>query len=184
MKAPHLIDSASYGPDALKAIGQAFDEAWREIAGNFGSDPVEIEAARLKLANAVLSVAAEDSRDAEALKNGAPQAMALRYREAPPTKAGSQAETVLGRNQARIMRVRFPSMALARQAPPTERAHGLLPPVPRRKGVRSHASFHNRKTPRRSPPQLLRWYCQRTAARAVGPSHQVSERQGRGCVSP
>jgi hypothetical protein len=84
MKAPHLIDSASYGPDALKAIGRAFDEAWREIAGNFGSDPVEIEAARLKLANAVLSVAAEDSRDAEALKNGALQAMALRYRE-PPT---------------------------------------------------------------------------------------------------
>jgi hypothetical protein len=83
MKAPHLIDSASYGPDALKAIGRAFDEAWREIAGNFGSDPVEIEAARLKLANAVLSVAAEDSRDAEALKNGALQAMALRYREAP-----------------------------------------------------------------------------------------------------
>jgi hypothetical protein len=81
MKARHLIDSASYGPEALKTIGQAFDEAWREIAGNFGSDPVEIEAARLKLADAVLSVAAEDSRDVEALKNGALQAMALGYRE-------------------------------------------------------------------------------------------------------
>jgi hypothetical protein len=83
MKARHLIDSASYGPEALKAIGQAFDDAWREIAGNFGDDPAEIEAARLKLANAVLSVAAEDRRDVEALKNGALQAMALRYREPP-----------------------------------------------------------------------------------------------------
>jgi hypothetical protein len=81
VKARHLIDRASYGPETLKAMGQAFDEAWREIAGNFGSDPTEIEAVRLKLADALLSVAAEDSRDVDALKNGALQAMAFRYRE-------------------------------------------------------------------------------------------------------
>ena len=41
----------------------------------------EIEAARLKLANALLSVAAEDSRDVEALKMGALEAMTLEYRQ-------------------------------------------------------------------------------------------------------
>ena len=60
-----LMDAASFGPDALKAIGQAFDEAWKEIAGNFGNEPAEIEAARLKLAKALLSVADDDSRDVE-----------------------------------------------------------------------------------------------------------------------
>jgi hypothetical protein len=58
----------------------AFDDAWRAIEGNFGDDPRDIEMARLKLANAVLSMASEDSRDAEALKNDALQAMALDYR--------------------------------------------------------------------------------------------------------
>lgn len=57
MKDHHLIDNASFGPDALKAIGEAFDGAWREIAGNFGNEPGDVESARLKLANALLSVA-------------------------------------------------------------------------------------------------------------------------------
>jgi hypothetical protein len=47
VKARQLIDGASYGPDALKVIGQAFDEAWLAIAGNFGSDSIEV--ARLRL---------------------------------------------------------------------------------------------------------------------------------------
>src|SRR6185503_21050069 len=81
MRARQLIDSASFGPEALRALGQAFDEAWREIAGNFGNDPRDIEVARLRLATAVLSVAYEDSRDVEVLKNGALQAMAIAYRE-------------------------------------------------------------------------------------------------------
>jgi len=81
MQARQLIDSASFGPEALRALGQAFDEAWREIAGNFGNDPRDIEVARLRLATAVLSVACEDSRDVEVLKNGALQAMAIAYRE-------------------------------------------------------------------------------------------------------
>ena len=84
MKARQLIDSASYGPEALAAMGQAFDEAWRSIEGNFGSDPRDIEKARYRLATALLSVADEDSRDVEALKRGALEAMALAYREKPP----------------------------------------------------------------------------------------------------
>ena len=86
MKARHVIDSASYGPEALRTIGKAFDEAWREIAGNFGNDPGNIELARVKLASAVLSVACEESRDVEVLKKGALQAMALAYRERAMSK--------------------------------------------------------------------------------------------------
>jgi len=76
VRARQLIDSASFGPDALKVIGDAFDAAWAEIAGWYGTDPLVIEAARLKLANAVLSVASDDSRDVEALKKAALQVMA------------------------------------------------------------------------------------------------------------
>ena len=80
MRARELIDHAAFGPDALKVIGQAFDEAWQEIVGNFG-DPQDIEQARFKLANAVLSIAREDSRNVEALKHAALQRMALDLRQ-------------------------------------------------------------------------------------------------------
>jgi hypothetical protein len=79
MTARLLIDGASFGPDALKAIGQAFDEAWQEIAGNFGLDPQAIDTARLRLADAMLSIADEDSQNVEALKRGALLRMALDY---------------------------------------------------------------------------------------------------------
>ena len=80
MKGHKLIDGAAFGPDALKAIGQAFDEAWEEVGGNFSDDPHDIERARLKLANAVLSIAHEDSRNVDVLKRAALQRMALDYR--------------------------------------------------------------------------------------------------------
>ena len=76
MRARQLIDGASFGPDALRAIGDAFDAAWAEISDKFGTGPVAIEAARLRLANAVLSVASEDSRDVEVLKRAALHVMA------------------------------------------------------------------------------------------------------------
>jgi hypothetical protein len=79
-KARQLIDGASFGPEALKAIGAAFDAAWAEVAGNFGNDPFDVEKARLRLAKALLSVANEDSRDVTVLKRAALQRMALDYR--------------------------------------------------------------------------------------------------------
>jgi len=81
MRAKRLIDGASFGPQALSAIGQAFDAAWAEIAGNFGEDAQDIDNARYKLANALLSIASEDSRDVEVLKTAALQRMALDYRD-------------------------------------------------------------------------------------------------------
>jgi hypothetical protein len=80
MTARQLLDGASYSPEALHAIGQAFDEAWHSIEGNFGGDPPDIEKARTRLAYALLSVAHEDSRDVEVLKRAALEAMALAYR--------------------------------------------------------------------------------------------------------
>jgi hypothetical protein len=43
-------------------LGKRSHAAWAEIARNFGDDPADIEDARLKLANALLSVASEDSQ--------------------------------------------------------------------------------------------------------------------------
>jgi hypothetical protein len=79
LRARQLIDGASFGPDALKAIGRAFDCAWASVAGNFGHDPTDIEKARRRLAKAMLSVASEDSRDVEVLTRAALQRMALDY---------------------------------------------------------------------------------------------------------
>jgi YidB-like protein len=62
-RAPQLIDAASFGPDVLKAIGEAFDEAWAEIVGNFGEESQDTGRPGQRLAKAMLWVASDDSRD-------------------------------------------------------------------------------------------------------------------------
>ena len=71
MKTRRLIDGAALGPETLKAVGEAFDRAWAQIAGNFGDNPTQVENARLRLEEAMLSIATEDSKDVAALKDGA-----------------------------------------------------------------------------------------------------------------
>lgn len=71
MKARQLIDGASFGPQTLKAIGQAFDEAWNEIEPSVSENPLAKEASRLSLANIVLSLAREDTTDPQPLKRDA-----------------------------------------------------------------------------------------------------------------
>jgi hypothetical protein len=78
--ARHLIDGSSFGPEALLAIGKAFDQAWAEISRNFGDEPADVEKARLRLAKAILSVASDESRDVNVLKRAGLQRMALDYR--------------------------------------------------------------------------------------------------------
>jgi len=80
MGSPRLIEGVSYGPEALKVIGQAFDEAWHDIAGNFGDDSPDLERARNRLARAILSIADEDSCDVAVLKQAALERMALDYK--------------------------------------------------------------------------------------------------------
>lgn len=82
MRASRLLEdfSPSFGPEALNVISQAFDAAWAEIAGNFGDTPQQIEIARLKLADSILSMASDASQDVELLKNAGLAVMAQRYR--------------------------------------------------------------------------------------------------------
>ena len=80
MERRQLIAGAAYGPEALKVIGQAFDEAWRDIAGNFGDDSPDIEKARNRLARAILSIADDDSRDVSVLRQAALERLALDYK--------------------------------------------------------------------------------------------------------
>jgi hypothetical protein len=68
MKARELITGAAFGPEVLKVITKAFDEAWAELAPQTGTRPEAIDAAQLRLANIVLSLATEDSSDVEALR--------------------------------------------------------------------------------------------------------------------
>jgi hypothetical protein len=49
--------SATYDPDALKALGETFDSAWASVAHNFGD--LSREAARLEMAMLILEFAAD-----------------------------------------------------------------------------------------------------------------------------
>jgi len=57
MKARQLISDAAYGPDELRILFEVFDQVWAAVAAGVGDDPAAVEAARLKLANLVLSLA-------------------------------------------------------------------------------------------------------------------------------
>ena len=78
MKAHHLVHSAAYGPETLKILFKAFDDAWDEVKPTVSKRPRAIEAARLRLANILLSLVKEDSRDPTQLKNEAIQILLLR----------------------------------------------------------------------------------------------------------
>ena len=73
MKARQLIEKGSFGPAKLRVVFAAFDGAWSEISSNYS--PGQIEAARTKLANVLLSVTTEGMTDAETLKRLALQLM-------------------------------------------------------------------------------------------------------------
>lgn len=65
MKARNLLSGATYGPERLKLIYQAFDDAWQAIEPLVDKAPLAHEAARLKLANLILEVA----KDGEAAQS-------------------------------------------------------------------------------------------------------------------
>jgi hypothetical protein len=67
------VGADSYGPETLRIIAQAFDQAWALIGP--GISPHEVDQARTILADAILEVATKDSRDPEAIKNAALQAI-------------------------------------------------------------------------------------------------------------
>jgi len=80
MRVARILAGCTYGPETLKVIGKAFDDAWATIADHFAGDAQRTEAARERLAHAVLIAATEDSRESEPIKTLALQIMALSYR--------------------------------------------------------------------------------------------------------
>lgn len=74
MLARKLLENASFTPETLTLIFNAYDTAWREVAHLF---PDGQEVARTRLAHAILVVASENVRDPEILKNDALQVLAL-----------------------------------------------------------------------------------------------------------
>jgi hypothetical protein len=82
MKAMNLIRRSSYGPERLKQIYQAFDRAWEAIRPLVDDNRLAHEAARLTLANAILSVAKDDLGDRGSPRTAAPADVA----SIPPTK--------------------------------------------------------------------------------------------------
>jgi hypothetical protein len=80
MKAGQLVSGANSGPEVLRVVCQAFDDAWTEIAPSVTNTPLAIEAARLNLANVVLSLAKQDSSDPELIKTEAVRQLRLRVR--------------------------------------------------------------------------------------------------------
>jgi hypothetical protein len=49
VEAHQLITDSTYDPEQVKALGEAFEGAWKRIAPDVGSKPASIEAVRLKL---------------------------------------------------------------------------------------------------------------------------------------
>jgi hypothetical protein len=73
--------SATYSPERLTVLRNAFDRAWQEIAGNFGlGSPAAIDSARTTLANVILSLPCSEIDDADRIKETAIRVMAARYR--------------------------------------------------------------------------------------------------------
>ena len=77
MRARRIIEGAAFGPEVLKLVTQAFDEAWDVVAHKFTAD--EQDHARAELAEAVMNVAREDSAEVERVREAALRAMQLKY---------------------------------------------------------------------------------------------------------
>ena len=75
MKARRLVAAAVYDPTTLRAIGKAFDDAWEQISPQVSARSDAIEAARLKLAEIVLSLTKDGTRDPGKLTEAAMRLM-------------------------------------------------------------------------------------------------------------
>ena len=69
--AHQLIRTSSYGPAELKVIFRAFDDAWDGLAPSLSTRSEAIDAARIKLANIILSLANNDTDDPARIKTAA-----------------------------------------------------------------------------------------------------------------
>lgn len=77
MRERRMSDGISFAPETQHVFRQAFDEAWEHIADKFAA--AEIHAARDHLAEAVMSIAREDSADVARIREAAIRAMERQY---------------------------------------------------------------------------------------------------------
>jgi len=84
MRARQIIDRSFplYGPDTMKAVYRAFDEAWATIAPPVDADPQVVDETRIKLAEAVLAVTGHDSTNVDQIKRLALQIMDIEKKSA------------------------------------------------------------------------------------------------------
>jgi cytosine/adenosine deaminase-related metal-dependent hydrolase len=71
MKAYQRIANASCDPDQLKALREAFDDAWERVAPHVSQRADAVEAARLTLADIVLGLAKAGNFDPQQLADAA-----------------------------------------------------------------------------------------------------------------
>ena len=83
MKVRVLFADASYGPDQLKVLCKAFDDAWEIVAPDISTRPDAIEAARMRLANIILGLANDESIGVENITSAAVQLMATAKKATP-----------------------------------------------------------------------------------------------------
>ena len=77
MRSSRINEGSSFGPDVLKVLTDAFDEAWQAVVCNFL--PTEYDQARDTLAEALMASAREDSDDVERLREAGIRAMQMAY---------------------------------------------------------------------------------------------------------
>jgi hypothetical protein len=75
-----IVRAASFGPDVLKVIFKAFDDAWSDIAPRMSTDPVAVESARMSLATIVLGVANADAVAPDGLRKMAVAVFCAKHR--------------------------------------------------------------------------------------------------------
>jgi len=66
MRAQKIIEGSSFGPEVLKVLQEAFDQAWAAVDGNFM--PHEHVVAREVLASYLTSIMRDDSTDVASLR--------------------------------------------------------------------------------------------------------------------
>ena len=80
MDARQLLGGATFAPDQLKVIFEAFDDAWDEVAADVSTRASAVEAARLSLATIVLSLARAGPIERVGLKTAAVDAFRRKHR--------------------------------------------------------------------------------------------------------
>jgi hypothetical protein len=71
MGARQIIGGATFSPDVLKVLFEAFDDAWHEVSADVSARAGAIDAARLRLATIVLSLAKSGPVDRGRIKTEA-----------------------------------------------------------------------------------------------------------------